>query len=134
MFMITQFKLFEEIDSDDLLHNGRKHEIYTSIQTVIDGKRDVGFICLDSESKKIVKENGLKMLRTKSTTFIIYRNEKESEEKAKKLFDIAMSHKGYLNDQTPKEAREIGKLLGYTEKSINKYIKRKYFPYDDNTI
>ncbi len=41
--------------------------------------------------------------------------------------DIANKHKGYLADKTPKEAKEIGQLLGYDILDINTYINRKYY-------
>ena len=35
-------------------------------------------------------------------------------------------HNGYLRDETPQEAYEIGKLLDYSDESIMQYIKRIY--------
>jgi tRNA nucleotidyltransferase (CCA-adding enzyme) len=55
---------------------------------------------------------------------IIYRQ--SAKDKALRLFDIAVKNNKYLTDKTPEQAREIGELLGYTERSIEEYIRRKY--------
>ncbi len=46
--------------------------------------------------------------------------------KGERLFQIAKSHNGYLDDQTPEEAREIGELLGYAKVDIDEYVQRHY--------
>ena len=56
---------------------------------------------------------------------IIYRD----KVKADKLYEIAKSKGGYLIDKTPEEAREIGHLLGYSEASIEEYIRRNMYRY-----
>jgi len=125
--MITKFKIFEDINPKDIT-GSKKKEFDYSIQTIIDGKRDVGFIS-DVWSPDLVRieEKGLKVIKTKPNTYIVYKDEK----KAKRLFDIASKHDGYLNDQSPEEAREIGELLGYTSKSIEKYVKKRYRKVED---
>lgn len=40
------------------------------------------------------------------------------------------SHRGFLSDQTPEQARYIGKLLGYTDESIDQYINKRYFSFN----
>ncbi len=55
---------------------------------------------------------------------IVYR--KGHEDQANRLYDVMKSHGGYVQDQTPEEAYEIGKLLDYTDESILNYLKRRY--------
>lgn len=113
--------IYEEIDAK---------EAYTdlgALRTLIKGKRDVGVIDLNkSFIQKLEKHKigviPLRMTSQNTIHSIIYRDEK----KALKLYQIAKSKGGYLSDNNPDEAREIGKLLGYTDKSINEYIQRKY--------
>lgn len=98
-----------------------------AIKSVIDGRRDVGYIELTQEnSPRIIKHNlgviPVRMTSQKSMMAIIYRD----KTKALKLYNIAQSHHGYISDRNPEEAREIGRLLGYTEESIKKYIHDKY--------
>lgn len=57
-------------------------------------------------------------------SYIIYNN--NGKEDAFKLYDYMKSHDGFVSDDTPDEARYIGKLLGYTDKSIDQYINKKY--------
>ena len=57
---------------------------------------------------------------------IIYVNTPEAKIKAQKLLKIANSHGGYLNDQTPEEAKEIGRLLDYDPEDTERYIARRY--------
>jgi len=105
-------------------------EAYTdkgALRTIIKGKRDVGVIDLTkSFIPKLEKHNlsviPLRMTSRNSILSIVYRD----KEKALKLYDIAKSKGGYLSDTTPDEAREIGRLLGYTEKSIEEYVDRRY--------
>lgn len=105
-------------------------EAYTdkgSLRTIIKGKRDVGVIDLNKDFIPKLEKYKLGVLPLRMTSHhtilsIIYRN----REKAFRLYDIARSKGGYLKDDTPNEAREIGKLLGYTDESINDYIRRKY--------
>ena len=113
--------IFEEIDAK---------EAYTDIgalRTVIKGKRDVGVIDLSKKFIQKLQKNNIGVIPLRMTSqntihSIIYRD----KEKALKLYQIAKSKGGYLNDKNPDEAREIGKLLGYTDKSIEEYVKKKY--------
>jgi hypothetical protein len=105
-----------------------------SIQTIIDGKRDIGFIGFLRDSEKIkdiirfAVNNGVKLIevgnREKGKAWVIYKNNKEN---AMKLVDFAESKNGYLRDETPEEARFVGELLGYSEESIQEYITNRYF-------
>ena len=141
MSSIKQFPIKEYISFDlpkDELSGGqltlneivRRNETLddiNSLKTVINGKRDVGFIHLTKEYyKMVVKYNigviPVRMVSQNSMMAIIYRD----KSKAQKLHVIAMRHNGYLDDNSPIEAREIGRLLGYNENDIEKYVHNKY--------
>jgi hypothetical protein len=103
-----------------------------SVQTIVDGKRDVGYIALKNipkdeieQIKTLVSDNNLKILSVKGDQkpIIIYKADKESE--AKELKDIAEKYNGYLSIKaTEEESRRIGEILGYSKESIDKYIEK----------
>jgi len=98
-----------------------------ALKTVLSGKRDVGFVELNKENSiKIIKHNigviPVRMTSHNTIMSIIYRD----YAKALKLYEITKRKNGYLTDGSPIEAREIGRLLGYSEESIEEYIKQKY--------
>jgi hypothetical protein len=139
---IEEFDINGEVIAEDgdggyliLIKNDITEEIHPSeaandsgaIKTVLSGKRDVGFAELNKDNIKKFEKNNIGIIPVRMTSqnsfmAIIYRN----KEKAEKLHAIAKQHGGHLNDRTPDEAREIGKLLGYKEASIDEYIYRKY--------
>lgn len=107
-----------------------------SIQTIIDGKRDIGFLGTtgtEGHNSKIRKllvyavENGLKIINVKNRdvgyAWVIYKNNVEG---AKLLADFAASKGGYLRDETPEEALFVGELLGYSPESTQEYINHRY--------
>lgn len=104
----------------------------SAIQTVLDGKRDLGLISLKTSPMPeetfwdIVEKNGLKVLKIPSNpyrTYVYYR--KDAESKANALKDIAEKYGGFLAyDATDEDSRVIGRLLGYREKDIEDYIER----------
>jgi len=119
--------LKEYIDPEEATDN------LTSIETVINGKRNVAFIAEKSSSKeswKIVqnkiKENDLEVMYVKgnpSNAYIVYR--KGSENDAKKLKDIAEKYDGYLYYQaSPEDTREIGRILNYDPKKVEEFIEK----------
>ena len=113
--------LSEEVHPNDVRNDDM------ALKTVINGKRDVGFIELSPKnSAKIIKHNigvlPVRMVLQNSMMVVIYRN----REKGLRLQAIARKHEGYLSDKDPSEAREIGRLLGYTEQSIEEYVNKKY--------
>lgn len=57
-------------------------------------------------------------------TMIIHADNPRALKKAKRLAQIAKSHGGFLQDQTPEEAAEIGRLLDYREIDIQQYIDK----------
>jgi hypothetical protein len=103
-----------------------------SVQTIVDGKRDVGYIALKNipkdeieQIKTLISDNNLKILSVKGDQkpTIIYKADKESE--AKELKDIAEKYNGYLSIKaTEEESRRIGEILGYSKESIDKYIEK----------
>jgi len=121
-----------------LLETIKAEEAYrdeNAIQTVIDGKRDLGFITLigtvlDSKDEfwKLVKKGRLKTLKVPSSkheAYIYFRP--GAEKKANELKDIAEKYGGYLSwEATEKESRRIGELLNYTKKDIDQYINKNY--------
>jgi tRNA nucleotidyltransferase/poly(A) polymerase len=112
----------EEIDPKEVAKDDNK-----AIKTVINGKRDVGFVELHKGNIRGIQKYNIGVLPVRVTPkntimAVIYRD----KEKGEKLYQFARSHGGYLTDSTPEEAREIGKLLGYMDASIEEYVRRKY--------
>ena len=116
----------------------RAEEAYrdrSAIQTVIDGKRDMGFITIKSsvdtskeEFWNLVKTHNLGTIKLPKNEFdaYIYFN-KGAEKKAKELAKIANKYGGYLSyEATEQESRRIGELLGYDKKDVNGYINKNY--------
>lgn len=131
-------------------------EAYTdegAIQTVLDGKRNVGYVHLTSGQIKDLKSKGLNIIpvfpkrskirkeyikslspggwgKTGATYFadrsyIIYNN--RGEDDAYKLYDYMKARQGFVSDNTPDEARYVGKLLGYSDKSVEEFVQKNYF-------
>jgi hypothetical protein len=131
MKRIHTFKSFlnEAIRAEDA------HRDENAIQTVIDGKRDLGFITLrgtvlssPEEFWELVKKHGLKTIKlpeNKFEAYIYYRP--GAEKKAKELADIANKYGGYLSyEATKEESRRIGELLDYDKRDIDWYINKNY--------
>lgn len=105
-----------------------------ALQTVLDGKRDIAVVSLKGKPylEQQINDAGLSSIPVQQAhhdidTIIVYKNTPKGKAKAKRLHQIMQSYGGYLADQTPEEAYEIGKLLGYSNKSINWYINRLYY-------
>jgi hypothetical protein len=133
LFDFLRENLDETIEASDAYSDG------DALQSMIDGKKDVGFIHfkghrnaeVGNNLKKLAIENGFKFIPVEQAHHnidmnVVYRDTPRGERNAKRLYDIAMSHNGYLADKSPEEAWEIGKLLDYSEQSIKEYIKRRY--------
>jgi hypothetical protein len=105
-----------------------------AVQTVIDNKRDLGFITLIGSTLpteqfwEMIDDNNLKTLKVKGNTYqayIYYRP--GAEKKARELRDIAQKYGGYLAwDATEEDSRRIGELLDYDKKDIDAYISKNY--------
>lgn len=118
------FKLFtEEIEAETA---------YTedgSLNTVLNGDRNVGFIQVKKPMIEDIEKTGLKLIPIRlddidTLQCIVYRQEGKPE--ALELYKILKEKDGYLSDETPEEAKKIGELLSYSENSINDYIWRRY--------
>jgi hypothetical protein len=111
------------------------HRDRDAIQTVLDGKRDLGFITLigttlnsPEEFWDLIKSGRLKTIEVPSNqhkAYIYYRP--GAERKANELKDIAERYGGYLAwDATEEDSRRIGELLDYAKRDIDLYIKKNY--------
>jgi len=108
-----------------------------AVQTILDGKRDLGFITITTQKLIDPREsisalglainNGLNLIplrgRKEGVAFVIW---KEDAEAAQKLAQFAESKGGYLRDDTPEEAQFIGRALNYNEDEIAQYVNRNY--------
>ena len=112
-----------------------------ALKTVIDGKRDLGFITLKAATipEKTfwseIKKHGLGTISlplNRYNAFIYFR--KGAKLKALELSNIANKYGGYLSyEATRDETIRIGQLLGYKESDISDYINKKY-PVNEQTI
>lgn len=113
------------------------HRDLESVQSVIDGKRDMCFLVITGQ-KFIDPRNSISALgnainhglslipirsRKEGVAFLIYRSDKKKAEKFSKFIE---AKEGYLNDKTPDEARFIGNMLEYELDDIEAYIKKRY--------
>jgi len=115
------FKIFKEE-----IHPMEAKNPNSSIQTLIDGKRGVGFTSIDKANMDLIEKNNLKILPVRiidnnTLMCVIYRP--ESKQEALQLYSIAKSNGGYLMDKNPEEAREIGKLLSSIPVVVNSCSK-----------
>lgn len=115
-------QILEDIDAKKVYKNK-----YKTLMSIIRGERDVGSIELSKDYIPKLEKYGLGVIPLKTVSqdtihLIVYRD----KEKALKLYKIAKSKGGYFRDDNPNEAYEIGKLFGYSDESIDEYIKKKY--------
>jgi hypothetical protein len=111
------------------------HRDKSAIQTVIDGKRDMGFITLktsvdlsSNEFWDLVKTHNLGTIKLPKNQFeaYIFFN-KDAEKKAKELAKIANKYGGFLSyEATKQESKRIGELLGYEKADIDWYLNKNY--------
>jgi hypothetical protein len=102
-----------------------------AVQTVVDGKRDLGIITLKASTMPeetfwdIVEKNGLKTLKVPSNPYRAYIYYREgAESRANALKNIAEKYDGFLaHDATEEDSRQIGRLLGYRAEDIEDYIE-----------
>lgn len=122
---ILEKSINEEID-------GREAETEKgSLRTLLGGKRNVAFISINEKLRRLLEKRGYGIILVRrhdidkfSWWSIVYNN--EGNDHAHILYKLAQSKHGYLKDRTPDEAREIGRLLGYSEDSIKNFIHNKY--------
>ena len=118
----------EEISADEA-HNDKD-----AIKTVLDGKRNLGFITLDGTNFPeqmfwdIIRKFDLGIIKVPSSphrAFIYFVKGYEAE--ANELKNIAEKYGGYLSHEaTKEETRRIGKLLGYKKEDIDSYVNKRY--------
>jgi hypothetical protein len=124
--------LKEDIDPKEAYDN------IDAIETIIDNKRNVAFLgkIKDEEIKQVnnlISFNKLKKIPVKGNKDAIIVYKTGSEKEANRLNDIAGKYGGLLSYKATKdESIEIGRILGYDEKSIQKYIQKNY--YDNGTL
>lgn len=133
--MIKLLQLIKEIIYKDLIESIHPKEASydnDAIQTVVDGKRNLGAITIDTSQYrgtaryffKRMKDLGLNILHVPSnpyTLYIYYRD--GAEEEAEELRDIAEKHGGYFAWwATDEDTRRIGKLLGYNDSAVEVFI------------
>jgi len=123
--------IIQEIENPINIHEEiSASEAYTdqgAIKTVLNGKRNVGFVHINKPIAKILEKRKIGVIPVRMTsqntmTAIIYRD----KVKAFLLYEITKRNGGYLKDKTPEEAREIGRLLEYKEEDINDFIRKNY--------
>lgn len=119
--------LFEEIDPSEAHREG-------AIQTVIDGRRNIGAFTVvgntmsmtEEEFLDIMKENGLKTIKVPENPhilFVFYRPGFERE--AQELADIAKKYDGYFAWYAEDEdSRRIGQLLGYKMDKVEDFVRK----------
>ncbi len=108
------------------------HGTENSIKTIVDGKRNVGFISIigsglgSDDFWKLINKHKLKTLKVPSNSYqayIVYNEDGENQ--AKELLDIAEKYGGYLSHKaTPNDTRRIGQLLGYNELDVESFIRK----------
>ena len=127
-----------------MIRSKEAHDDKDSLQTVIDGKRPLGYISIINRRFYFpngneftitsgidedyfwnkVKENNLKTIKVKDGTYIFYRESAQND--AKELLEIAQTYGGYLHyDATESDTRRIGELLSYDTDDINEFIMNK---------
>ena len=125
---------FDEFVSESIKAE-EAHRDKSGIQTVIDGKRDVGFITIKTsvdinkdEFWNLIKTNNLGTINLPENPYeaYIYFN-KGAEKKAKELAKIANKYGGFLSyEATKQESKKIGELLGYDKADIDWYLNKNY--------
>lgn len=130
---MKRVKLFEDFVHETI----RAEEAFrdeTAIQSVIDGKRDVGFVTIKASTLPaamiwaMINDNGLKTLKVRGNEYEAYIYfKKGADKKAKELKDIAERYGGYFAwNASEKDSRRIGELLGYDKRDIDAYINKHY--------
>lgn len=117
-------KLFLEDISRDEATN-----VINSIKTIIDGKRNVGWISwVDDNTSELLKNYNINSIKVPSNhygAYIIYKPGAEAQ--AKELNDIAEKYNGFLSHKATKEDTiRIGQLLGYKQSDIDAYVQKNY--------
>lgn len=126
--LTTNNKMTETIDPREA------YDDEDALQTIIDGKRRVGFFTkrgADYPHDKLiqrVEQTSLQVLPVDGNpneAFIVYHP--DGYEDAVELKKIAEKYGGFLSvNATQEDTIRIGELLGYDAKSIDSYVKQRY--------
>jgi hypothetical protein len=114
-------RLFETIEPKEA------YTFDTSLQTVVNGRRGVGFSGgLNYSELNKLKNSKLKFIHIKDNNAYVYYRD-GFEEQAQNLANIARLNNGFLPVKKPEETYTIGILLGYNKESVIEFVK-KHFP------
>lgn len=124
---------FDEFITESIRAEEAHHD-KDAVQTVIDGKRDLGFITIKASLMdatdfwNAIKKHGLKTIEVPGNQFEAYIYFRPgAEKKANELKKIAMKYGGFLSyEATKQESKRIGELLGYAKEDINWYLNKNY--------
>ena len=114
----------EEIDAKDA------YSEEGSLKTLLSGRRNVAFIVVNDQLRKLLEKRKFHIILVRpcdnrlSWWSIVHNS--DGRENAIRLYKIAREKHGYIGDNTPSEAMEIGRILGYSENSIREYIYDRY--------
>jgi tRNA nucleotidyltransferase/poly(A) polymerase len=127
MYRLPKGRVNEEIDASEAYWDSGV------IRTMIQGRKDVGLLAskLYPDLYSVAEKYDFGLIPIKQSDHnldmnIVYRKTPRGEANAKRLEEIMKSHGGYVQDKSPEEAREIGKLLDYSDESIQQFIDRIY--------
>lgn len=126
--MIKLKDLLETIKAEEA------HRDANAVQTVVDGKRDLGYITIkgstldEKDFWDMVKQGGLKTIKVPENPYEAYIYFRPgADQKANELKTIAMKYGGFLAyDATEEDSRRIGELLDYEKSDIDAYINKNY--------
>lgn len=98
-----------------------------TILTVIEGKRNVGWLIIDTiDMFTFLDNNSIKYLRVKSnkhSCYVIFRESHKQD--ALDLIAIADKYDGYLHyEASDEDTRRIGQLLSYHPDDVEEFINR----------
>jgi hypothetical protein len=118
-------KLFNEF-INETIDPAEATNPYDSIMTIGEGRRKVAFISsigID-EVEPLIKKLGLSKIEVeKSGSWIVFTPFARKD--AQDLLKIANKYNGILaHNAQDVDSREIGRILGYTKDSVEKYIER----------
>jgi tRNA nucleotidyltransferase/poly(A) polymerase len=117
------YPLREDIDASEAYSDE------DGLQTIVDGKRNIcGFVTYGRKDIiQRLEDTGLNILPLTENPYglVIVFNDR-GRENALKLWKYATSKGGYFQDETPEEARFIGKMLQYSDDSIERFVNKIY--------
>ncbi len=111
----------EEVNAEDV------DDVLNTINSIRTNQRSIGFLgYIPEKFFRLISQSDIGLLPVdqgkNKIGYILYKD----KEKALSLNKYLKTKGGYAKDTTPEEARILGKLLDYSDKTIEEYIKRKY--------